>query len=166
MSDDMLRMLRENDARLAITEVKEAPTGHIRTRVYNTAAIVLTTGVAKVLTFDSERWDTALMHSTSVNTSRLTAPIFGLYAGTGYVRFGASAVGIRELSVAVNGATTIAIQDLTALAAGVTIMQINWEYELSAGDYVELVAFQNSGGNLNVDVAANYSPEFSAVRIA
>lgn len=166
MSDDVLRILYNNEATLKQTETKEVPFGRIRCRVYNTAAIVLTTGVAKVLTFDSERWDTASIHSTSANTSRLTAPIFGLYAGVGHVRFAASAVGIREISVSVNGATTIAIQDVPALAAGVTIMSIPFEYELAAGDYVELVAFQNSGGNLNVEVAANYSPEFAMSRIA
>lgn len=161
------RRLQALENQLERLRKADAPIGAIRARVYNSGAITLTTGVAAALTFDSERWDTAGLHSTVTNTSRLTAPVFGLYVGTGHVRFAANAVGIREISVSVNGTTTIAIQDILALVGGaVTILSVPFEYELAAGDYVELVAYQNSGGNLNVEVAANYSPEFSMCRIA
>ncbi|GAI45580.1 unnamed protein product, partial [marine sediment metagenome] len=38
-------------------------------------------------------------------------------------------------------------------------------YDLSVGDYVELLAFQTSGDVLDVSYAGNYSPEFMMHRI-
>jgi hypothetical protein len=39
-------------------------------------------------------------------------------------------------------------------------------YDLAAGDYLEVFAYQDSGGALNVQTNANYSPEFSMVLVA
>jgi hypothetical protein len=138
----------------------------VRARVFNTAATTLTTGVTATLSFDSERYDTDSIHDTAINPSRLTCQTPGLYSITGHVRFASNATGIREISILINGSVVIAIQDVPALNGAVTIMSISTQYELALSDYVELRAFQNSGGNLNVDVAANYSPEFGMCRVA
>ena len=45
-------------------------------------------------------------------------------------------------------------------------MIISTLYSLAVNEYVELVAFQDSGVSLNALTAANYSPEFSMVRVA
>ena len=46
------------------------------------------------------------------------------------------------------------------VAAAVEDMSISTEYSLAVNDYVELVVYQSSGGALDVNAAANYSPEF------
>ena len=46
-----------------------------------------------------------------------------------------------------------------------TIIPVTTIYQLTAGDYVEVRAYQNSGGALNVNSTANYSPEFWMVRL-
>ena len=56
-------------------------------RTYNSADETIADSTFTTLTFDTNRYDTAGMHSTSTNTSRLTAPISGVYAVTANVRF-------------------------------------------------------------------------------
>lgn len=130
-------------------------------RVYNSAAITMTTAVAAALTFDSERYDNGTLHSTSSNTSRITAATAGKYIITGNIEWGASLLGFRALNIMVNGTTTIASTGLNP-ASGATAQTVTTIYHLAASDYIELVAYQTSGGNLNVNSSGNYSPEFSA----
>lgn len=135
-------------------------------RVFNSANIsIVTSGTPQFLTFDSERFDNGGLHSTSVNTGRLTAPITGLYMIGGGVEFAVSGIGSRQLALRVNGTTFIATENQSAVAGDVTEMDIATPYRMTAGDYVELRAFQNSGGALNVTAAANYSPEFWMYRV-
>lgn len=130
-------------------------------RVYNSAAITLTTGVTKILTFDNERWDTSGLHSTTANTSRLTAPIAGLYDIGAGVEFAVNAAGFREAYLLLNGLTPIEVDTRGPTPGQVTNITISGvKYRLAAGDYVEVAALQTSGGNLNVTAAGNYSPEF------
>lgn len=135
-------------------------------RAFNNANILIGNAAFTALTFNSERWDVGSMHSTSVNTGRLTAPVTGVYSMGAHINFAAHATGIRYLALRVNGGTTIAVELDNAAAGGSdTIMSISGMYRLAVGDYVEAVVFQNSGGNLNVQVASNYSPELWAVRL-
>jgi len=129
-------------------------------RVYNNANITMTTGVAAALTFNTERYDDSAFHSTSVNTSRMTIPVAGKYLIGGTVRFAANTTGQRNIYLQVNGATIIASVDLDATAALTFDIDIVTAYSFAAADYIELFAFQNSGGNLNVTSAGNLSPEF------
>lgn len=137
----------------------------IGARVYNNAAITLTTGVPAALTFNTERFDSGSIHSTSVNTSRLTLPVAGSYLVTGHGSFVSNATGVRNLDIRLNGATVIASQLLPAASGIITTVSISTIYQFAANDYIELVAFQNSGGNLDINTAGNYSPEFAVYRL-
>lgn len=136
-------------------------------RVFNNANISLaTSGTLQALTFNSERFDNGSLHSTSTNTSRLTAPITGLYGVGGHVSIAANATGNRQLALRLNGATFIAADMRTNAGAGdPSQISIQTVYQLVAGDYVELLAMQSSGGALNVSAAASFSPEFWMVRL-
>lgn len=135
--------------------------------VYNSTNISITTsGTPQAITFDTEVEDTGAMHSTSVNTSRITVPTGGngWYRFGGCVRFAASATGYRELKIRANGVTDLVIQ--RAPNSGATDdsrVAIHGEYPLVAGDYIELVATQNSGGALNATAVVPYSPSFYAI---
>jgi hypothetical protein len=133
-------------------------------RVFNSAAITLTTAVEATLTFDSERFDNGSLHSTSANTGRLTAPITGLYLIGCHVEIAANAAGARYVAFRVNGATFIGYNVQPGSAAG-NALPLQSLYQLAATDYVEVRAFQNSGGNLNVTQVANATPEFWMVRL-
>lgn len=133
-------------------------------RVYHSANQSLSSGSATPLSFDSERFDTDAYHDTSTNNSRITIPanMGGKYLITGHVAFAADATGYREINVFLNGTTDIANHRTSALSGVSTIMSVATVYSLAATDYVELRAFQNSGGALNASAIGNLSPEFTA----
>lgn len=95
--------------------------------------------------------------------TRITAPADGWYFFEGGVEFAANATGSRTLSLRVNGSTIFKAQRSNSNSASAsTLLSISALYRLAAGDYVELVAFQNSGGALNVNTQSDYSPVLSA----
>lgn len=134
-------------------------------QVYNSTDLTCTTAVDKLLTFDSERYDNDGIHSTSSNTSRLTCQTAGVYLISLNIAFASNSSGRRQGYIQLNGATLIAVDDRTAVNGAATRLNITKIYSLSAGDYLEAYAYQNSGGNLNVSASGNYSPEFSMQRI-
>lgn len=138
-----------------------------RCRVYNNANISHTTsGTQQALTFNSERYDTDTMHSTAVNTGRITFTTAGTYAVFANIEFASNATGYRSLEFRINGATFIASNVAQTNATQVTRMALYTEYVFSAGDYVECIANQSSGGALNIVANGNYSPEFGARLVA
>lgn len=147
-----------------LTRLPEVPLVQ-QTRVYNSAALTLTTAVSTALTFDTERYDVGGLHSTSANTSRITIALAGVYEVGGSASFDTNTTGLRGLSIRLNGTTTIALARDAPITGDETVMILSAAYRFVAGDYVELIARQTSGGNLNITVNANYSPEFWATRI-
>ena len=132
-----------------------------RCRVYNSANISLTSATPTALTFDTETMDDGGMHSTSVNTSRITVPSDGAgwYSIGGCVRFAANSTGYREIKIVLNGTTDIHIARVPNSGATDDVrVTIHTEYPLAVGDYVELYATQNSGGALNALGGFVYSP--------
>jgi hypothetical protein len=142
---------------IGIQYVSQVP----QARVYHNAAVVCTTATDTVIPLNSERYDTASLHDVAVNNSRLTAPTAGLYDIAWSLRFVANAAGFRQAKVKLNNTTFIAIQAIPPVNGDLTGLVASTQYRLAAADYVELVAYQTSGGNLNVEAAGNYSPEFS-----
>ncbi|MDQ3155989.1 MAG: hypothetical protein M3Q98_04600 [Actinomycetota bacterium] len=134
-----------------------------KVRVYNSASIShVTSGTSQALTFNSERYDTDTMHSTSVNTGRITFTTAGTYSLFANVEFASNATGYRALEIRLGGATIIASQVAQTNATQVTIMTIYTEYAFTAGQYVEIMVNQTSGAALNINAGANYSPEAGA----
>jgi hypothetical protein len=129
-------------------------------RVYNDAAISINNDTITALTFNSERWDTDTIHNTSTNTNRLTCQTAGLYLIHGHVRFASNNTGYRIAGIRLNGSTQIANQKTGATQGTTTVLSVSTVYLLTASDYVELVAYQDSGGALNVEAGGNLSPEF------
>lgn len=137
-------------------------------RVYNSSNLTTSDMADKKLTFDSERWDTDSMHSTVSNTSRLTVVTAGKYLLTGTAEFdyNAGAPSILRLSIKLNNSAFIARVAVDASLYSSTVLTVSTMYDLSAGDYVELVAYQNTGGALDILANGDYSPEFMAQLLA
>lgn len=134
-----------------------------RCRVYNSADISHTTsGAEQAVTFNSERFDTDTMHSTSVNTSRLTFTTAGTYLIGATVEFASNATGHRALSLRVGGSTYVAAVKIPAISGATSQVTVMTAYAFTAGQYVELMAFQDSGGPLNLLGVGNFTPEFWA----
>ncbi len=130
-------------------------------RVYNNASINIATATNTALTFNSERYDVGGMHSTSVNTSRITIPTGGggVYHLGGCVVFASNATGVRAVWLMLNGATRIVQQAQPASSATDQAITVSCDYKLAAADYVELFVFQSSGGILAVNSTSAYTPE-------
>lgn len=138
-------------------------------RVRNSTNVSHTaTGNYQAVTFDSERVDVGPMHDTSTNTSRLTVPAGGggLYSAGGLIEFAGNATGRRGIQLRLNGTTVIARVEAANLGANDHPLNIATVYQLAAGDYLELMGYQASGGNLNMQATSAYSPEFYAYWIA
>lgn len=134
-------------------------------RVRNSANISHTTsGAYQALTFNSERVDVGAMHDTVSNTSRLTVPSGGggFYAIGGCIEFDGNATGRRGIQILLNGATIIAQHEAANIGVFNHPLTISTTYQLAAGDYVELLGKQSSGGTLNMLATSAYSPEFYA----
>lgn len=133
----------------------------IGARAYNSANISCASGAAVLLTFDSERYDTDTIHSTSSNTGRLTATTAGKYQITGQAAFATNATGARGLFIRLNGTTELAhVRQPAVAGTDISILNVSTTYDLAATDYLELLAYQTSGSTLNVSAFGNFSPEF------
>lgn len=132
-------------------------------RVYNSSNIShSSSGSYQYLTFNNERYDTDTMHSTSVNTGRITFTTAGKYHVGATIEFASNATGVRGLVIRLNGTTLIASVTVSASSATQTNLTAGCDYQFSAADYVEVGAYQSSGGSLNVSAVGNTSPEFWA----
>ena len=155
---------------LALAAQSQPSSGDVSARVFNATDLSvpqLTAGEWKTLTFDSERWDTANLHETATNASRLKAPVSGKYtifaSITWETPLGSGFWGLRLL---LNGKLPIAEQTLPNNGSSFrTSMSIGTVYALNAGDYVEVQVFQNSGGFLAVKHLSATSPEFGMIKV-
>lgn len=134
-------------------------------RVFNSANISINSATATALTFDSERVDVGGLHSIVSTTSRITVPTgaagFWMFGAT--VQFAVNATGSRMVDVLLNNTTIIARTWTTSMATDNTVVAVQGVYQLAVTDFIEVRAFQRSGGALNVENAANISPEFWAL---
>ncbi len=107
------------------------------------------------VTFNKESFDSDSMHSTASLTSRLVCVTAGTYTLKGGVAFVGNATGVRTVRWALNGTLVgPSMRLLTCTATAATIPAPEWDIALVATDYVELQAFQTSGGALLTSVTA------------
>ena len=123
-----------------------------------TTPFQLTTAVSAAIPLDdTDLFDAFGMHTTGANT-RITILVPGIYAVGGNATFAADAVGIRFLGTQINGtAAVVGSVRVSAASAGTTILNVHGILNFVANDYIELVAQQTSGGNLNVTGAAMWA---------
>ncbi|MFL5780627.1 MAG: glycosyl hydrolase family 28-related protein [Thermoleophilaceae bacterium] len=140
-----------------------------KVRAYATAAAPVPSGAVTALALDSERFDAgtaAEQHAPSDGATRLTCRVPGLYAIHGAVEFAASAGGSqRAACIRLNGTTIVGGWfKCPSLGPTATVgLTPSTLWQLNAGDYVELVVFQDSGAPLQVisEPGAAASPELS-----
>ena len=120
-------------------------------RLYQSTPQTITTATNTALLFDSEDLDTDNGHSTVTNTSRYTATVAGWYMVTGTLQIAHNTTGNRIVFIRKNGSTTInQVGRQTSSATNTLGLQIGTMVYLNGTtDYLELMAFQSSGGNLD-----------------
>ena len=132
--------------------------------LYKSADQTSSNGTETLVTFDSERIDTDGFHDTSTNTGRITIPTGkgGKYRISYQAVFAYNTTSSREAYIVLNGSTSATAKHTNYVYANQvtnypTYFNGQIILNLSAGDYVQLILAQNSGGNLNIK-GDNYSP--------
>jgi hypothetical protein len=136
--------------------------------VTRTAAQSIPSGFTTTLAFNTERYDTANMHSNATNNSRLTAPVTGIYAVTAQVEWAPDTDGIREVALEKNGTVPIARANAVQSSEVPPVQEVTTEVRLQAGEFVRAVVGQDNSGAvaLNVTKDPEYTPEFSMTWLA
>ena len=110
----------------------------------------LTTATWTTITWDTTASvDTYGGYVSGTSTSRYTAQVAGTYRVRGLVNFANNATGLRAAKLAKNGTVIQGAQGRYAAtsATGATAV-CEWPVPMVVGDYVELLGYQGSGGNL------------------
>lgn len=131
-----------------------------RFKGYASTAQSLATGTTDIaITLDTEDYDSDNGHSTSTNTSRYTIQVAGTYLILGTLAFATNATGNRKVGINVNGANARGgTSQSPGFAGNSWCACVATEQVLAVGDYVELAAWQTSGGNLSTGAATGFGP--------
>lgn len=146
-----------------LLHLRERTTQKPKVRARRTGtAITLATGTPTAVQFDAELLDSHAMHDNSTNPSRFYAPTgySGWYRCLGGVEFDANATGVRELYIRANGGDILGRTRSVPASGNNWMVQVSAYVYLAAGEYVELIANQTSGGNLNINNQNYWSPLF------
>jgi hypothetical protein len=121
-------------------------------RAKSTVNQVTATGVTTILNLEAEDFDLGSFHDNAVNNSRLTFPQNGTYLILGHVAYAINNTGYRRALIRVNGATFIANPIEQSVDQGIMGHEpiVSTQWRATAGQYCELAAAQNTGGNLDV----------------
>lgn len=130
-------------------------------KVTNSAAQSLANNTVVAITWDTEAFDDCAMHSTASNTSRITIKRPGKYRASANAYFASNDVGARQAYFYLNGAASTDNAIAASAVTGIDKVPHTEIFNLTtAGDYVELRQFQNSGGSLNTTTSSWFMLEF------
>lgn len=107
------------------------------------------------VTWNAETYDTAFMHSTSVNPSRLTATVAGLYVVTSSAWFSGNAAGYRFSFLYKNGSQYGQYSEVPSSNTGGVQATIYDEIQCAAGDYLETYVSQTTGAPLTINYSSS-----------
>lgn len=140
-------------------------------RAYRTTTQSLNTATWTAIGLDAEDFDTATYHDNATNNSRMTVPTTGKYVAFGGIAFASNATGTRYIGIWKNSiATGSVLANTNRAASSESALNNNLDIStgpvaLTAGDYVELAGYQNSGGALNV-ISGTDTTWLSLMRVA
>jgi hypothetical protein len=141
------------------TLVQQGGGGGAYVRVAKTGNQSLTDLSLTALTWDTETEDASGFHDNSTDNARLTVPsgMDGVYQITCGVLFASNGTGFRRAEIRFNGGSIIGGSRHMAVTTGstATVVTATTIYRLAAGQYVDCLAQQSSGGSLNVETSVS-----------
>lgn len=120
---------------------------------HRTTAQTLTTAVLTAVVFDASFVNEGPLWEGVTHPSRLTVARSGRFIAAAAVEFATNSTGDRGLWIRKNGSDYLALTqvDANSYASHVAIsVQTPGPVDLVAGDYIELIARQRSGGDLDI----------------
>lgn len=133
---------------------------------YSGVPQTLTTGVFAAINFNEEVYDVVQSgdspsHDTATNNTRIYIRTAGKYEIGAQIEFASNASGNRQTMVRLNaagsytGGTLLAVNYQSPASGVSTSCAIpTTEFDFGVGDYIEVFAYQSSGGNLNTVTGA------------
>jgi hypothetical protein len=108
--------------------------------------------------FNKNISDPQRLHNVSINNTDVYVKTPGNYKVTANIQFAANATGLRRITIARNGITPINEYNssIQGTASSPTTVNISAVMYCDAGNSINVVAFQNSGGSLNIDLTNSY----------
>jgi hypothetical protein len=110
----------------------------------------LTTGVITPVAFAAEVLDDSGMHDNVTNNTRVTIAVPGKYSIHGSALFINNATGVRFVGLHKGGAEIQRGTQVSTANGSETGCNVSAIVNLAASEYLELVAYQTSGGNLGL----------------
>lgn len=126
-----------------------------RCLVFRAVVQTITNGGTSLIGYDSEVYDTDLMHSTSSNTSRITFTTAGTYLVHVHTTLANAVYTTLDQTTNVNsggsigGGTTIRTASFDNNASLIQQCDFIFERSFNAGDYIENFITQTSGASRN-----------------
>lgn len=110
-----------------------------------------------LLLWDTETYDTDSMHSTSVNTGRITFNKAGIYVVTANIIFPTNGNGYRHARIMLDD-TVVLAEDAKTSASVVTAIghSITAQCKVTAGQFVVARCKQTTGGSLSTTADSNF----------
>ena len=161
MNGETVQLIKQLERRIGKLEAQLVRQRFSGAKVYHSISQTLTNDIPTALSFDSEDIDTDSYHSGITNNSRLTAPIDGHYLVIAQAAFVSNAVGDRRLFLVINGSNQVSQNGKAATSGIVTLVNIAYMVTRESGDYIEVQALQNSGGNLGTQPISGRAPYFT-----
>jgi hypothetical protein len=134
-------------------------------RLRRTVAQSIPNGTFTDVLFDVEDFDTAGGHDNVTNPARYTAQYAGRYLIGYHSAFAASAVGVRTMRLAINGAAVAGTNNLLATVSAASGSHFTGSamVTLNVGDFVTVQVFQSTGGALDQEVSADSGPTMDVI---
>lgn len=146
------------DAAVSTAKIADAAVSPVKIATLPAARVSISTllsipdSTTTYVAFDTEIFDTANLHSTVSNLDRLTAPIAGTYIIGADIYWAASVAGYRTATIVRNSGNTRLSRSWITPISGSLYHTLSTVTRLSAGDYVRLGLYQNSGSNTQLGI--------------
>jgi hypothetical protein len=133
--------------------------------VYSPSAAFIADNTSTPINWDSERYDTGGLHSTSSYKARITIVESGTYLFIASITFNPNATGYRSMSIWSSGGTGLLAQKfIPGSSATYGVLHLSVVQPMTAGEYAYVQVYQNSGGSLSL-ITNDENSFFSAIKI-
>jgi hypothetical protein len=150
------------DDRLAKMQTRKGQT--YAARIYRATAQSIPNGSSTALSFDAVRWANPSddLYWNALHPTRIYFRRGGWWNINFVIGWAGNISGARSIQLRVNGSYYIAFDERPA--SWQTFVNVNAIHNFASGEYVEVMVYQDSGGNLNVTNEPRMSPEITIYR--
>jgi len=127
-----------------------ATSSFVGARAYDTTGTSVSNATWTAIPLALETYDTSTFHDNVTNNSRMTVPAdkAGYYQINAQGLWNTNTTGSRQIAIYKNGSVAIYGVLPASAASGDIVSSVIFTLNLAVSDYVQMYAYQNSGGSL------------------